>query len=155
MALTQVQVGMGGNSNAPAFSAYQNTQQTGIPQFSSTKITFDVKEFDTNNYFASSRFQPLIAGYYQVNAAIQIPYASSSAYILTQLGKNGNVYKTGNSCVGNGSTYPASTISSVVYLNGTTDYVEVYAYGSNGTATFSTQNGLDRTYFNGALVRAA
>lgn len=140
--------------NQPAFSAYQNTQQTSIPQYSNTKITFDIEEFDTNNNFASSRFTPTVAGYYQISWAVQIGY-SSSAYILANLFKNGGAYKSGGTVAASASTYPTSTQSVVVYLNGTTDYVEIYAWGSNGTSTFNAYNGIDRTYFNGILVKAA
>ena len=50
----------------PAFSAYSNTAQTfvnGVEQ----KVTFAVENWDTNNNFASSRFTPTVAGYYQLN----------------------------------------------------------------------------------------
>ena len=52
--------------NGPAFSAYQSTLQS----FSSntvTKVLFQTEEYDTNSNFASSRFTPTVAGYYQLS----------------------------------------------------------------------------------------
>jgi hypothetical protein len=141
--------------NQPAFSAYQNTAQTGVAQYNNTKVTFDVEEFDTNSNFTSSRFTPTVAGYYQINWSVQSPYGSTSAYILGNLFKNGGAYKSGTTTTGSGSTFPTSTGTSVVYFNGTTDYVEVYTYGSNGSSTYNLYTGIDRTYFNGILIKAA
>jgi hypothetical protein len=140
--------------NGPAFSAYQSSAQTGISQYTNTKITFDVEEFDTNSNFASSRFTPTVAGYYQVNAGLQLPNGVGAA-VLCNLFKNGSAYKSGCTTTGNASTYATSTVSSVVYFNGSTDYVEIYSYSSSGSATYSTSTGIDRTYFNAAMVRGA
>jgi hypothetical protein len=140
--------------NGPAFSAYQSSAQTGISQYVNTKITFDVEEFDTNSNFASSRFTPTVAGYYQVNAGLQLPNGVSAS-VLCNLYKNGSAYKSGCTTTGNASTYATSTVSSVVYFNGSTDYVEIYSYSSSGSATYSTSTGIDRTYFNAAMVRGA
>jgi hypothetical protein len=142
------------SGNMPAFSAYQNTAQTGITAYSNTKITFDVKEFDTNSNFTSSRFTPTVAGYYQINAGLQLPNGVGAS-VLCNLYKNGSAYKSGNTTTGNASTFATSTVCSVVYFNGSTDYVEIYSYSSNGTGTYSTSTGIDRTYFNGVLVRTA
>ena len=146
-----------GANAAPAFSVYQAIQQTGIPNWTPTKVTFDVELFDTNNNFASSRFTPTVAGYYQFNFAVQIPYGSSSAYISGLLYKNGSTqFGLGTSASGTGSLYPASASSQLVYMNGTTDYIEVFAYGApNSGSTYSTQPGQANTLFSGFLARSA
>ena len=43
-------------------------------------------------------------------------------------------------------------VSSLVYLNGSTDYVEIYAIQAS---TGNTNNGIERIYVNGSMVRAA
>ena len=49
-------------------------------------------------------------------------------------------------------SYGAYGSSVILYLNGSTDYVEFWAYTSaNSTIT----TGSAQTYFNGAMVRAA
>lgn len=142
--------------DGPAFSAYQNSVQTGISNFTPTKITFDTEVFDTNNNFSSSRFTPTVAGYYQINSAIEIPYNNTAAYVATQIYKNGARIGQGSTASGNGGTYPASSASSMMYMNGTTDYVEIYIYGApNSGSTFNIVAGQGSTYFNGSLVRGA
>ena len=146
------------SGNMPAFSAYQSVQQTSIGSGVSTKITFTTKEFDTNSNFASSTFTPTVAGYYQINAGLQIPYGLSTATLTISIYKNGSSYKFGNTSTGNnvaGGISADATVSSLVYCNGSTDYLEIYVYGSNNGSAYNTQTGIDRTYFNGVLVRTA
>ena len=57
--------------NGPAFSAYANAA-TSLTNGAFTKISFQVEDYDTNNNFASSRFTPTVAGYYQISAASHI-----------------------------------------------------------------------------------
>lgn len=139
------------NLVGPAFSAYSSTA-TSLPNATFTKITFDTEEFDTNNNFASSRFTPTVAGYYQVNCNIGI---SSGTYKNElALYKNGSPYKYGMYPNSVTSDTAFTSLSSLVYLNGSTDYVEIYCYqtsgGSLNTLTSSASN-----WFNGSLVRGA
>lgn len=152
MALTQVQVGMGGNSNAPAFSYYQSSNQS-LANGTFTKLTFTSNEFDTTSgMYASSRFTPTVAGYYQINGAIQI--SSAAQGLLISVYKNGSEWKRGvwfgnASSIGN-----QSTVSTIVYCNGSTDYIEIYGYQASGVSD-NTNTGSVATYFQGILVRSA
>ena len=142
----------------PAFSAYQSVQQTGIASATGTKITFTTEEYDTASCYTSSTFTPNVEGYYQINACIQMAVAATTASLVASIYKNGAVYKTGNSGNGNtvgGGINAAANVSSLVYCNGSTDYIEIYAYGSNNGSSYSIAINVDRTYFNGVLVRAA
>ena len=133
------------SGNMPAFSAYQGTNQS-ISGATQTKLTIDTEEFDTNSNFASSRFTPTVAGYYQINGSVQTN--GSQQYLSASIFKNGTIYKYGSF----GTTMYQSSVSTLVYLNGSTDYVELYAYGAT---SFTSQNGIQATYFNGAMVRSA
>jgi hypothetical protein len=137
----------------PAFSAYQSVQQTGIASATWTKITLTTENFDTNSNFASSRFTPTIAGYYQCNGSVQLTGANTAYYVAGAFYKNGASYAQFNLANGNANYYPQSTGSSVIYLNGTTDYVEVYAFGS-ASGSWSAYNTKEGTYFNACLVRS-
>lgn len=134
-------------TNAPAFSAYQSVAQS-ITNAVFTKITFDIEEFDTNNNFASSRFTPTVAGYYQINGGCSV-----TGLIVSGLFKNGAEYKRSTQAASN-AVLTIGAVSSIVYLNGSTDYVELYVYQSSGI-TQTTTVGAPNIYFNGALVRAA
>ena len=137
------------SGNMPAFSAYQSSAQT-ITGAVDTKVQFQSKEYDTANAFDATtnyRFTPQVAGYYQFNAGIAIP---NSAGIVLKLYKNGSTAKYIANTY-NLASYGAYG-SGQVYLNGSTDYVEFYAYITT-TQTLSTGSSL--TYFSGVLVRSA
>ena len=134
---------------APAFSAYNSTL-TAIPNATATKVLFQTEEFDTNSNFASSAFTPTVAGYYQVNSSVQLASPSASlGYVAIH--KNGASAKRG--WLLNGSSYGFS-VSAIVYLNGSTDYIEAYVYQSSG-ASVNTNPVQDTTYFQAAMIRSA
>jgi hypothetical protein len=130
----------------PAFSAYQSVSQS-ISAATFTKVTLTTERFDTNNNFASSIFTPTVAGYYQINGGCSVVTATTR--LIISIYKNGSNYAIGID--NNSSTYGAS-VSSVIYCNGTTDYLELYIYSgaANTSNTAST-----RVYFDGAMVRSA
>ena len=134
---------------APAFSAYNSTL-TAIPNATPTKVLFQTEEFDTNSNFASSAFTPTVAGYYQVNSTVQLSSPSSSLGYLA-IYKNGATAKRGSLL--NASSYGLS-VSAIVYLNGSTDYIESYIYQSSG-ASVDTNPVQDTTYFQAAMIRSA
>lgn len=128
----------------PAFSAYVGTTSS-MTGGAFTKITYDTEEYDTNSNFASSRFTPTVAGYYQINGGVASQ--GTPQEVITAIYKNGSAYKYGvDNASGN------STISSIVYFNGSTDYVEIYAFSAN---TRNTATGQLYTWFNGSMVRGA
>lgn len=141
--------------NGPAFSAYTNTTQTGLPHATYTKILFDIEEYDTNNNYASSRFTPTIAGYYQINATVSANTLNPAHRLIANIYKNGNLYKIGSNSAAGVVSYPASNVASLVYLNGSTDYVEIYAYGDMSGNTWNSVGSIYFTYFNGTLIRSA
>jgi hypothetical protein len=141
------------SSFGPAFSAYAGTS-TNLTTGAETKVLFDTEEFDTNANFATSRFTPTVAGYYQINACIRIQglLVGNTAYAI--LYKNGASYKVGQLTLQGVAGNPTFLVSTVVYLNGSTDYVEIYAFQNSGV-TLTTQNAQSTTYFNGTFVRGA
>jgi hypothetical protein len=139
------------NVTGPAFSAYLNgTQSVTSGQY--TKITINTKEFDTANAFDAStnyRFQPLVAGYYQVNAAVA-PNGTTPGSAVGAIYKNGSTYKYGPYIQ---ATNPNSNVSCIVYLNGSTDYIELWGYQTASVATWG--NGSTSTYFQAVFIRGA
>jgi len=134
------------SGNMPAFSAYQSSAQT-LSNATTTKITFTTEVFDTNNNFASSTFTPTVAGYYQINCGITV---STATVLILFFFKNGSAfYRLVNT---NPSSAATVSGSNLIYLNGSTDYVEVYAFAVVGSALGASQ--VD-TYFSGSMVRAA
>ena len=138
------------SGNMPAFSAYASAG-TSLSNATFTKINYATENFDTNNNFASSRFTPTVAGYYQISAGTRLGLITASIVVIN-LWKNGSGGTAGSSCgVSSGYVYPS--ISTLVYANGSTDYFEIYCYQNTGGSTTS-DAGNDYT-FTGVLVRGA
>ena len=154
--------GTGNSVSGPAFSAYGNSIQT-IANNTATKVAYNTSVFDTNSNYSTTnaRFTPSIAGYYQINAVCNMTLSLVTQLVL-YIYKNGAIYQNVFADYNGGATIikSNSTIingSSIVYLNGSTDYIEIYVYVSTGGTT--TVNGYsarpDVNYFNAALVRLA
>ena len=137
-------------SAAPAFSA-TSSAGTAMTNATYVKVTFDTERFDTNSNFASSRFTPTVAGYYQVNTHL-VYLCSTVTQIVLAFYKNGVVdtYTNFLPYVANASSINCSYI---VQMNGSTDYLEVFFYIA-GTGSLSAQGGA-QTIFNGAMIRSA
>jgi len=135
---------------APAFSAYQSASSQTLSASTNTKITFDAENFDTNNNFASSRFTPTVAGYYQINACVSVTLATGYVSIW----KNGSENLRGTQVSVGPGVNVGFTVTGLVYCNGSTDYIEIYQ--SNQTVSSATTNNNQiLTWFNGCLVRGA
>ena len=154
---------LGGNlvqaaTAAPAFSAYLNTGAQTLSNATWTKLTFNAEEFDTNSNFDSTtnyRFTPTVAGYYQIDVSIYFDYSVSQF-----TNAEGAIYKNGSAfkkVVQQGyGGYGTGVISTLIYMNGSTDYLEVYAYISGGSGPQILSGPASTiTFFQGFLARSA
>jgi hypothetical protein len=138
------------SGNMPAFS-YYGSSGTSISGGTFTKITFDTKEYDTNNNFSSSRFTPTVAGYYQISAFLSLSGNTTAGYGSLSIYKNGSQYRQGSSYSSTVNS-PSAAISGQVYCNGSTDYIEIYAICTNSITSGS---GITSCAFSGCMMRAA
>jgi hypothetical protein len=147
--------------NGPAFSAYLGTAQT-LSSSTTTKIALLTKEYDTNGCYnntgstvtlngisvPSYSFAPNVAGYYQIQGGIAV--ASAATGMNVYIYKNGAIAKVvfnipaANCSCGYGSA--------VVYLNGTSDSIALYATVIVGQNIDSASQ---NTYFQATMVRGA
>jgi hypothetical protein len=150
------QTGLGTNvaGNGPAFRAYAASVTTTVTGNTDTKVSLDTETFDTNNNFASSRFTPTVAGYYQINGCVQINYWNGIIFSAS-IFKNGSVHAYGETSYPQTTGGVRATVSDIVYCNGSTDYVELYAYQYNASSSNVTATGTQSTYFSGCLIRGA
>lgn len=143
------------SGNMPAFSAYLGTNQS-VSTSTWTKIQCNTEEFDTNSNYDNAtnyRFTPTVAGYYQVNARLDVGTSSITAAVIS-IYKNGSSFKVGGSFgVGSAVIFIGQAVSALVYCNGTTDYLEAYGYVTATTPVFYA--GQSGTYFQASMVRAA
>jgi len=133
-----------------AFSAIPSSS-TSVTNATFTKISYGTEEFDTNlNYDTSTnRFTPTVAGYYQVNASINYVAATpAGTNALLAIYKNGSWFKSSS-----GGNIPYFNIASLIYLNGTTDYIEIYAHQSSGSTLTTTAAG--QYQFSAILISQA
>jgi len=151
------QAGLAANvaGNGPAFGANTVTAQS----FSSstfTKVQFNVETFDTNSNYdptTNYRFTPTVAGYYQINANVAFA-GSAIGYVQVAIYKNGAQFIGGSGIPNNTSVGGMAMVSSVIYFNGSTDYVEFYAWQNSGGA-LTLQTAVGNNTFSGAMIRSA
>lgn len=130
----------------PSFSAQANAAQ-GINNAVAMAVSLPAENFDLTNAFntTNNRFTPQVAGYYQINFGIN--FAALASGCMALLYKNGTSYVRGTQ---GGSASIGSCGSTLVYLNGSSDYLELYAYQSSGAGV--NLSGNNDTFMNGILV---
>ena len=143
------------SGNMPAFSAYADATTQTLATATYTKILFQIEEFDTNSNFASSRFTPTVAGYYQVSSQLLFP-ALGGFTCLVAIYKNGADFKEGTRTAIAAASSGAVNVSALVYFNGSTDYLEIYGQQSSGTSqNLAGTNNQFLNYFQAVMIRAA
>lgn len=137
--------------NGPAFSGKLSANQA-VSNATWTKVLCATEEFDTSAMYdaPTARFTPTVPGYYQLSGFVG--YGTSS-----MTGGSCSIYKNGALFKGGSAISPpafggffSTNVSCLVYLNGTTDYVELWGYVSATTPVLNTDS-----YFQGYLARAA
>jgi hypothetical protein len=155
--VTQAKLSTNVAGNGPAFSAYSNANQT-VSTGVQTKVQLNTEVFDTNNCYDSTtnyRFTPNVAGYYQFNVIGGATASSSLTFNYISLFKNGaavNLAVYGPYA----GTSSYANLTALIYLNGTTDYAELYIR-VDGTGTLSINGSTPpaATFMSASLVRAA
>lgn len=119
---------------------------TVVPSGTWTKVLLDSEEFDTNSNFAANRFTPTVAGYYAVTAGVQWG-GTTGGNGLCAIYKNGAAvaHSAYVALIAAGLLLNAATM---VYMNGTTDYLELHAIQT----TASSLNVLTGTATNLSVV---
>ena len=117
---------------APLFSARPNGNKA-ISSATWTKLAADVEIHDSTNDYdhtTNYRFTPSVAGYYLLNLSVRFENASGGTYHALNVYKNGSAFAYVNAnrftVSANAMTIPSG--SQVIYLNGSTDYIEAYCY---------------------------
>ena len=120
------------------------------------KLKFATEDRDTNNNYniANSRFTPTVAGFYALSctAYINESGAGVSQYSINLAISMNNLFSPAwSSGYGNDSAPMGVSCSALVYMNGTTDFVDVdiQPLGPSGSLN------IFASIFSGALVRAA
>lgn len=148
------------SGNIPTFSAYLSGDKQSVSNLTWTKVTLNAEDFDTANCFDSTtnyRFTPNVAGYYQIHMVISCGSGSYGQEIGCALYKNGSrVRWAQNSFSSEIINVGGPTLSVIIYMNGSTDYLEMYALCQASLApAFRGSTSTISTYMSGVLVRNA
>jgi hypothetical protein len=153
--------------NGPAFSAYNNANQS-ISSSTATVVQLQVELFDTAGCFNNTgstvtlnglsvpawSFCPNVAGYYQINATVQLLLTAPGQSGQVYINKNGGVYSYGTFAMSDPNSYVSASASQLIYLNGTGDYVTMSGWQGTGVSR-DIQSGGASTRFSGSLLRSA
>lgn len=167
--VTPVANGGTGRSTAVPKQAFHAASTVGVSQSVTsgvpTKVTLPVEVFDTDNVFDAAtnyRFQPTEAGYYQLDAVIRFVAATSgnvtefaafygrNALLGITSGELLRGVETAMTRVGAGSQ---GSVTALLYMNGTTDYVELWGYVNGSSVGFVNDTSAARCRFQGYLAR--
>jgi hypothetical protein len=130
----------------PTFQASFSGTQT-VTAATWTKVTVNSESWDTATCYdptTNYRFTPNVAGYYMFSALLTTTAAVTT--LISNIYKNGAValYSSRTDATSGASV---SLVTGMLYMNGTTDYVELYGYTSS--TVFNTAR------FDGFLARPA
>ena len=139
----------------PAFRVALSADQS-IPNNSATTIQFNDKSssglFDTQGNFSTGlyRYTPQVAGYYSLTAGMLMEHNSP---MYGTIRKNGVVEFQNRAHGESGAAlYPTTQVNGVIYMNGSSDYVECQVYHNAGSSQNCRGGDKSATYFCGYLI---
>lgn len=139
--------GGGGGSSGPSFYVHKNGTNQAISANTYSKLTWSTEVFDTDNNFSSNRFTPTKAGKYIINLTARCAGSNGECYAV--------IYKNGTGYAGSSdfsSSDGGPSLSTIVDMNGSTDYVEAYIWS---TSSGSVLGSYSLTHFSGAMIGGA
>jgi hypothetical protein len=124
-------------TSGPTFMAYRAGTQS-ISANTWTKVAMNTETWDTNSNYdptTNFRFTPTVSGYYQVNLIVVMGGGTGHSALY----KNGTAW-TAPGQFGVASSYFAAPLSTTVYMNGSTDYMEAYCWNTTATTVEPAQS---------------
>ena len=132
-----------GGGGGPSFAVYGSAAQNGIANQTFTKVALNTEVWDTDSCYDTTlyRFTPNKSGYYQINTCVERTVSGGSVFAIISLYKNGTSFNRIN--VTDQAVNMQANSGTLVYLNGTTDYIEWFVY-LDGTSTRNIQTDSDQ-----------
>jgi len=139
-------------ASGPTFRAYRGSSDQSFSQGVVTKIQFNTEDWDTASAYDSTtnyRFTPTTAGYYNfnLNVYLQAAAAGDCQIILRKNGSNNS-----SAYFGSVPTNWPPAVNGLVYLNGSSDYIEGFIYFGNGSPVVL--NSQINSYFSAIWIRS-
>jgi hypothetical protein len=139
----------------PAFEAIMSADMTGQTDNTTIKVQFDSENFDTDSCYDSStnyRFTPTVGGKYYIYSNVRVDSGTADRLLNYQ----SFIYKNGSALTNIRENFGASGISfrhtgsifATTTLNGTSDYIEIYAKGdvTSGSVNFKSASSIFGAY---------
>ena len=139
----------GGVTNTPAFQALLSADQT-LTDNVTTKVQFNTEDLDTDSCYDNAtnyRFTPTVAGKYLVYSGLELKSTGNAIeFVILDIKKNDTTNNIRS--IDNPADNQAAGIviygSSIIDMNGSTDFIEIYATiavsSGSGTVEGSTRN---------------
>ena len=147
-----VSAGGTGSATLPAFRAYASSTQAPTATVI-TKAQLNTENYDTDSAYDTStyRFTPQVSGKYAFYFLATDNYSTSAASdVIAYIYKNGSsIAKYANSA--KGGNYGGNFLSTVVDMNGSSDYVEFFLYHGGGSGV-QYRSGSDWQYAGGYRI---
>lgn len=142
--------------NGSVVSVYRNTPDQSVTSATFVKVQLNAELHDTDSTFDSTtnyRWTPTVAGYYNISFLVGVNASSGLTAVLCGIYKNGSAIAYGTYTSGVSGISGASGGNKLIYMNGTTDYIELFGYGNGTSVVF--QSGQTGTYLTAYLARSA
>lgn len=114
------------------------------PIVGADKVDWNTETLDTNGDFASGRHTPTIAGQYFYTSTIRFTAPNINSGLFVYIYKNGVKVASVGTVPHNTNNLDSQTVSDVIDMNGSTDYVEIFVEDLFQNTTFlinvATQN---------------
>lgn len=133
--------------------AYRDSSNQSVTSATYTKVQLNAEGLDSHGEFdptTNHRWTPLVPGWYMVTFKVN-GSGTGTNLVFAALYKNGANIGFSNYAATSG-TEGVSAGTELVYMNGTTDYLELYGF-VNGTSPVI-KSGADRTSMSGVLLSA-
>jgi hypothetical protein len=140
------------------FSVFMATNYGIIPTSAWTLVRLWTEILDAAGVFeptTNGRFQPTVAGWYQINAGVTLTGAAGGVSDAA-IWKNGSPHRRIGTLALSVTNVVTATHSgsSAVYLNGAADYVDIRVYTEQASANVLGDAAGELTWMNGYLIEA-
>lgn len=141
----------GSAATSPAFNAVATG--TTLTNNTLVKIGFQTETFDTTGDYDNAtnyRFTPSVAGKYLIQSNVSVQSLGDTNQLQIRIYKNGSSYRY-TKIIGAANDTHSITISDIIDMNGSTDYVEIFAFQDSG-GDKSLFTSLNATWFSGSKI---
>ena len=136
-------------SDPPRCRAYLSGNQLNFTDNTYEIVELDATTYDSGGIFdtGANRCTPDKEGYYLVIAELQwTAVATDGQYFFLGIHKNGSLAAQDISIIGADNKGSSVRVSDIIYCNGSTDYIELFAKQWSGFSTQDVRGGTEYTY---------